>query len=95
MSHSIDDVRKSALDKIQQAEKHFRMAILGAAVFEALFLLTMLMTADLKDRTHLLLLISTVGAYTLVVLGLVVLGAHVNRAVLRVLRSVETLVGER
>jgi hypothetical protein len=40
---------------------------------------------------HLLLLLATVGSYSLVVIGLMALGAHVNRGVLRILKALELL----
>ena len=39
-------------------------------------LVTFLLTADLPNRMHLLLLIATVGTHTIVVLGLLAWGAH-------------------
>ena len=56
-------------------------------------LVAFLLAADFSNRTHLLLLIATVGGYTVVVVGLVALGAYVNRAVLRVLKAVELSKG--
>ena len=53
------------------------------------FMLTFLFLADLHNRTHVLLLIGTVMTYSILVLGLVALGAHVNRAVLRVLQAID------
>jgi len=49
--------------------------------------------ADLSNRLHLLLLISTVSCYTIVVVGLFALGAHMNRGIARVLKAVELLKG--
>ena len=43
------------------------------------------------NRLHLLLLLATVGSYSLVAIGLIALGAHVNRGVLRVLKAIELL----
>jgi hypothetical protein len=62
-----------------------------AAVWEFLFLLAFLLMADLSNRLHVLLLIATVGSYSMIVIGLFALGAHVNRAVLRVLKAIELL----
>ena len=53
----------------------------------------LILAADFSNRTHVLLLISTVGSYTIIVLGLFALGVHVNRGVLRVLKAVELLKG--
>ena len=58
-------------------------------IVEASFLVALLLAADLSNRTHLLLLIATVSSYSIVVLGLVALGEHLNRGVLRILKAVE------
>jgi hypothetical protein len=50
-----------------------------------------LRAADLSNRTHLLILVATVGGYTVVVLGLDALGAHFSRGVARLLKAVEPL----
>ncbi len=95
MSDRIDlnAVRAEALARVERGERNFKLAFFGALAFEALFLVVFLLAADFSNRTHVLLLIATVGGYTVVVLGLVVLGAHVSRGVARVLRAVELLKG--
>ncbi|MBD0372071.1 MAG: hypothetical protein ICV60_14615 [Pyrinomonadaceae bacterium] len=45
----------------------------------------------MSNRLHLLLLIATAGSYSIVVIGLIALGAHVNRGVLRILKALELL----
>jgi hypothetical protein len=88
---NLDAVRGEALARIERGERNFKLAFFAAVVFEGLFLAAFLLAADLSNRTHLLLLIATVGGYTIVVLGLVALGAHVSRGLARVLRAVELL----
>ena len=43
----------------------------------------------ITNRTHVLLLMGTVMTYSIVAIGLVALGAHVNRAILRVLQAID------
>jgi hypothetical protein len=95
MSERIDlnAVRAEALARVERGERNFKLAFFGALVFEALFLVVFMLAADFSNRTHVLLLIATVGGYTVVVLGLVVLGAHVSRGVARILKAVELLKG--
>ena len=90
---NLDAVRGEALARVERGERNFKLAFFAAVVFEGLFLAAFLLAADLSNRTHLLLLIATVGGYTIVVLGLVALGAHVSRGLARVLRAVEMLGG--
>lgn len=89
--NNIDGIRGAALQSIEQSERLYRAAFYGAAVVEALFLAGFLLLADLSNRTHVLLLLATVATYTLLLLGLLALGAHVNRSTLRVVKAVELL----
>lgn len=90
----LDEVRKEALERIDRSERNFRLAFYAAAVFEALFMIVFVLAADFSNRMHVLLFIATVGSYSVVVLGLLTLGAYMNRSLLRVLRAIE-LIGRR
>ena len=85
----LDAVRAAALARIDRSERNFKIAFLAAAIVESAFIVSFLLLADLSNRLHVLLLISTVSCYTIVVLGLVALGAHINRGIARVLKAVE------
>lgn len=89
--NNLDAIRTSALERINRSERNFKLAFFAAAVLESLFIVSFLLLADLSNRTHLLLLIATVSSYSIIVLGLVALGSHINRSVLRVITAVETL----
>jgi hypothetical protein len=90
----LDRVRAAALERIDRSERNYKIAFFGAGVVETAFIVSFLLLADLSNRLHLLLLISTVSCYSIVVLGLFALGAHFNRGVARVLKAVE-LSGEK
>ena len=85
----LDEVRAAALARIDRSERNFKLAFFGAFVVERLFIVTFFLLADLSNRVHMLLLISTVSCYTIVVLGLVALGAYVNRGIARLLKAIE------
>jgi hypothetical protein len=84
-----------ALDRIDRAERRYKQAFFAAVAIEAMALPVYLTLADLSNRTHVLLLIATVATYTIIGLGLVALGAHVNRNTLRILRAVQLAAGGR
>ena len=91
----LDAVRAAALARIDRSQRNFRLAFIGAFIIESLFLGTFLLLADFSNKVHMLLLISTVSCYTIVVLGLFALGAHINHGIARVLKAVELLpIGE-
>lgn len=85
----LDGVRAAALAQIDRSERNYKLAFFGAAILESLFIVGFLLLANLNDRLHVLLLIATVSSYSIVVLGLVALGAHVNRSIGRVLKAIE------
>jgi len=85
----LDEVRAQVLARVDRAERNYRLAFFGAVALEGLFLAAFLLVADLGNKTHMLLLMATVMSYTVVVLGLVALGAHVSRATLRVLQAID------
>ena len=88
---NLDEVRAAAIARIDRSERNFKLAFIGAGAVETAFILSFILLADLSDRLHLLLLISTVSCYSIVVLGLFALGAHINRGVARVLKAVGLL----
>ena len=88
---NLDEVRAAALARIDRSERNFKLAFFAAAVVEFAFLVGFVLLADLSNRVHLLLLISTVSCYTIVAVGLFALGAHINRGLARVLKAVELL----
>lgn len=91
---NLDRVRTAALDRIEKSERQFKWALFGAAVFECLFVVVFLLAMERDNRTHWLMLIGTVGSYTVVILGLIVLGTFVNRCTARVLRAIEMVSEE-
>ncbi|MDQ3907518.1 MAG: hypothetical protein M3268_04155 [Acidobacteriota bacterium] len=87
----LDQLRSRTLERIERSERNFKLAFYAALIFEALFLLSFLLLMNPHERLHLLLLIATISSYTIVLLGLVALGAHINRGNLRVLKAIEML----
>ena len=85
----LDEVRAAALARIDRSERNFKLAILVAFFVEALFIVSFFLLADFSNRMHLLLLISTVSCYSIVVIGLVALGAYINRGIARLLKAIE------
>lgn len=85
----LDAVRARVLDRVDAAERQFRWAFFGAVALEGLFLAVFLFVADFANRTHVLLLIGTVMSYSVIILGLLALGAHVNRSTLRILQAID------
>jgi hypothetical protein len=89
MTINVDEARKRALDRIEKSEQKFKAAFVMACVAEVAVLASLLFAMDLSNRTHLLLLVGFVGSYSIVVLAIVALGAHVSRIGQRILRAMD------
>lgn len=87
----LDAIRRNTLERIDRAERHYKLAFFGAALIEAAFLAGFLLLADFSQRLHLLLFISTIATYTIIVVGLVALGAWDRRNTLLVLKGLEAI----
>ena len=85
----LERIRANALAQMDRAALHFRLAFFSALAFEGLFLFGAFYFADLKNSLHMLILCCTGLIYMPVILGLVALGAHVNRNTLRVLARLD------
>lgn len=89
----IEEARRGALDRVDRAERDYKLVFLAAAVVESAFLVGYLLLADFSNRLHVLLLIAAVAIYSIVALGLVALGAHVKRCTLRILKAIDLAKG--
>ena len=87
--NDLEQMRANALAKIDRAELWFRLSLYGALLFEGLFTVGVLYFADFHNRLNLLIVCCTGLIYMPVVLGLMALGAHVNRCTLRVLARLD------
>ncbi|MGH9752226.1 MAG: hypothetical protein ACREA2_05530 [Blastocatellia bacterium] len=87
----LNGVRGAALNRIEKSERNFKLGMIIFAILESLFLLLFILLMDRSNKLHVLLFVASVGFYTLIILGLVVLGLHVRRDTQLVLRAIETL----
>ncbi len=85
-----EHLRAKALEQMDTARRNFLLAFYGAVIFEGLFTIGILWFVDWKNPLHMLILCCTGVIYMPVILGLVALGAHVNRVVLRVLARLDS-----
>jgi len=88
-TQAIERARTGALAELERAEARRKSLFLGAALLEAVFLASYLVLMDFRERAHVLILLAAVMVYSILAVGLFALGAHVNLAAARILRSVE------
>ena len=88
MTPTPDEIRVATLSSIEKNERMYRWAFAIGAAVELGFCVMFLMLMNLHDRLQLLLFIATVSSYTIVIMGLVALGALSNRNAQRILRAI-------
>jgi hypothetical protein len=80
-----DRMRAGVLSRMERAERNLRLGIMGAVLVEmGLFALAILMV-DWNARLERLIFVFAVLSYTIIVLAVAALGAHVSRSVGRVM----------
>jgi hypothetical protein len=79
----------NVLDQMERHSNRMKLAIVGAAAVEALLMLVALFKMNWNDSTHILMFVFAVLGYTIVLLGLAALGAHVSRVGLRVVQALD------
>lgn len=84
-----EDLVTSVLDRIEHHARMMKLAMLGAVALEGLLMVIALLKLDWANSTQVLLFIFSVLSYTIVVLGLLALGAHVSRVGARVVAALD------
>ena len=91
MNTALDTIRSKALDEMDRAQRYVKLAIFIGMFFEGICLIGLLLTANLRDPLHQVILFATGLVYLPLVMGLIALGAWVNRCTLRVLARLDDL----
>ena len=81
----------AALAEADRRDRWSRMTVYAAALVEAILLAAALLVMDTADRTHLLVFIMSMLAYTTLALGLIVLGTRASAESMRVLHALQLL----
>jgi len=83
----LDAIRESVLTQMERHERSVKLAILAAALAEAVLFALALWLVDFSSRFELLVLLLAVLSYTILAFGLLALGAHVSRVGDRILAA--------
>jgi len=85
----LNQIRVNVLDRMERSERYVRLAIFGATFAEVLLLAIAFAMIDWSNRLERLFFVFSILSYTIIVLGLVALGAHVTRTVGRVVAAMD------
>ncbi len=84
-----EEIRKSALESVDGAERRFKQFVILAAMCEAVLLTAFMLVMDRDVTLHWLILISSLLVYVTLSIGLVALGGYVRMNTLRVLTALD------
>jgi hypothetical protein len=85
----VDRTVGGVLDRMDRQARLGRAALFGALGVEAILLVVVLLVTDWSDGGQRLLVVVSILGYTIVVLGLAALAAHVSRVGARVVAALD------
>ena len=91
MTSPASTATRSALDRLDRANRQVTLIIVAAAIVEFVLLVLVLLYIDFGDSLHRLVFLLAMLTYFTLGLGLVALGAHVSRVQERLLNALELL----
>jgi hypothetical protein len=93
ITNKMDSDRQSVLDRMERHNSNVRLAMIAAAALELAFIALAVLRIDFTKRFEVLVFVFFIMTYSIVILGLVALGAHVSRVGDRVLAAMQQPVG--
>jgi hypothetical protein len=78
-----DQVRQSVLAHMDRANQRVRTMLIVAALVEGAIIAAALILTNWKDPVQRLVFVVAIGTWTLIAIGLAILGAHISRSVSR------------
>lgn len=84
---NLDAIRSGVLRRMEQHDRHVQLAIGGAVVLELLMLGIAVVKLQFSNRIEVVMFALFMLTYTIIVLGMLALGAHVSRVGDRVLAA--------
>jgi hypothetical protein len=86
-SSRLDDIRIGVINRMERHARNVKLAMFGAAVIELLLIALAAAKLQFSNRFEVLVFAFFLMTYTIVLLGLAALGAHVSRVGDRVIAA--------
>jgi len=87
----LDKVRATALERMERAERSYKIGKVFLITFEATLLACMLLTMDYRDRLHWLLLFTALLVYGIWLGGILTLGSYIKYSTQGILKAIDAL----
>src|SRR5262245_1172751 len=89
--NELDKVRAAALERMERAERSYKVGKVFLIAFEAALLACMLGTMDYRDRLHWLLLFTALLVYGIWLGGILTLGSYIKYSTQGILKAIDAL----
>ncbi len=86
-----ETARRAALDRVDKADRAFKVAFVGGALFEGVFLALLIWAVDFSDPTHRVIFVAALLVYGALAIAIIALGLHVSRGAERILKALSLL----
>jgi hypothetical protein len=87
----LDRIRAAALERMEQAERSYKIGKVFLITFEAALLACMLLMMDYRDRLHWLLLFTALLVYGIWLGGILTLGSYIKYSTQGILKAIDAL----
>jgi hypothetical protein len=87
----LDKIRAAALERMERAERSYKLGKLFLITFEAALLACVLLMMDYRDRLHWLLLFTALLIYGIWLGGILTLGSYIRYSTQGILKAIEAL----
>lgn len=88
-NETLSSVHTNILKQIDANERNYKIVFGVVAIIELAFLITFVLLADFTNRTHILILLSTIAIYSISIFGVVALGIFQQKLSLKIILAFE------
>jgi len=88
-TESFSSVHTNILKQIDSNEDNFKIVFGVVAIIELAFLIAFILLADFTNKTHILILLSTIAIYSISIFGIVALSIFQQKLSLKIILAFE------
>jgi hypothetical protein len=88
-NETISSIHTNILKQIDKNERNYKIVFVVVALIELAFLITFILLADFTNRTHILILLSTIAIYSISIFGIVALSIFQQKLSLKIILAFE------
>lgn len=88
-NETLSSIHANILKQIDSNERNYKIVFGVVAIIELAFLITFILLADFTNRTHILILLSTIAIYSISIFGIVALSIFQQKLSLKIILAFE------